>query len=353
MAECYNKIYLKEKDIEVSCGKCLNCLENKKKEKAIRLVHEMNNYKFKTFITITMDEIRATRNKAGMTEVSKKDLKSYIRKLQYYDKEYLKISNEKRMKYVACAEYGELTERAHYHLVILHNTFLQFKMKSCWKRGHVRIEAIKDVRALYYTVGYTDKKQQDYFKDKYKRQKEEREAGFLIASRGNGAEWIKEAIATKKVNKHQYFIESMQGKHKLPNYYKTKIKEYIMGVKARYRRLTDEERQFRKEHFGDERKTVMVNENSYYNNYWKWNNYIKCVNEEAKQRDPIYYKEEALRAYRDNWKQRLYNLMYNEKYEEMDGIEREYTELFKRRRELLKIKAEQKWFNKRIKRKAI
>ena len=50
MADCYNKIILKEKNIEVPCGKCLNCLNNKKKEKALRFIQEMNNYKFKLFI---------------------------------------------------------------------------------------------------------------------------------------------------------------------------------------------------------------------------------------------------------------------------------------------------------------
>jgi len=50
MPDCYNKIILKDKNIEVPCGKCLNCLNNKKKEKALRFIQEMNDYKFKLFI---------------------------------------------------------------------------------------------------------------------------------------------------------------------------------------------------------------------------------------------------------------------------------------------------------------
>lgn len=352
MADCYNKIYLKDKDIEVNCGKCLNCIENKKKEKALRLVHEMNDYKFKHFITLTMDEVRASRNIEGKTEVRKLDLRNYVKKLQYYDAKYLRISNAKKMKYIACGEYGAQTDRAHYHLVILTNTFLFAEIKSCWKRGHVQSELIKDVRSVYYTAGYTDKKAETYFRDKYK-DRENREIAFLKTSRGNGKDWIKKAIALKKVSKTNYFVESFNGKNKLPTYYKQKIKEHVMGVVPRYRVLKPEERLYRKIHFGDNSKTYMVNRDTYDENYWKWELYVNGIKEEAKKRDPLYYKTDSLKDRKDNWRAKLFNLMYNEKWDEMDKIEREFSEHIKQRRELLKIKAEQKYFSKIKNRKAV
>lgn len=101
MADCYNKIYLKDKDIEVECGKCLNCIANKKKEKALRLIHEMNDFRYKYFITLTMDELNATRCKDGRTEVRKKDLTAYIKHLQYWAKRYSCSEKYEKIKYIA------------------------------------------------------------------------------------------------------------------------------------------------------------------------------------------------------------------------------------------------------------
>lgn len=352
MAECYNKIYLKNKDIEVECGKCLNCIENKKKEKALRLVHEMNNYKFKYFITLTMDELQATRNKEGLTEVRKKDLTKYIKHLQYWAKRYSITDEAGKIAYLSCGEYGAVTDRAHYHLVILCNTFLLRQIKTAWKRGHVEVQAVKDVRALYYVAGYTDKKAQTYFRDKYK-DKENREIAFLKASRGNGSKWIKEAIAMKKITPNSYFVDSFNGKNKLPQYYKIKIKEAVMGITPRYKKLLPEERLYRKIHFGDNSKTYMINRDSYDENYWKWELYVNKIKKAAKERDPLYYKTEEMSQYKNNWKQRVFNLLYNNKYEEMDEIEKMFSEHLKRRREKLKINAEQKYFAKYNNRKAV
>ena len=88
---------LKEKNIEVPCGKCLNCLNNKKKEKALRFIQEMNNYKFKLFITLTMNEVQATRSKSGRTSLDKDMFKKYIMQLQYWEKKYnMKINKDNK-----------------------------------------------------------------------------------------------------------------------------------------------------------------------------------------------------------------------------------------------------------------
>ena len=224
-----------------------------------------------------------------------------------------------------------------------------------WKKGNVFVEPVKDVRAVYYTAGYVDKKALQTFKKAKKEyeEKDDRAIAFLKSSRGNGKNWIYEAIATKRVNKENYFVESWNGKNKLPTYYKNIIKQTVMGVKPRYIKLKPEERLFRKLHFGDERKTIMINQDEYDKNYWKWEKYIETVKEQNLKRDPIYYDAESVIKYKDSWKRKLYNLMYNEKYEEIDIRERDYSELIERRKELLKISAEQKMWAKISNRKAV
>lgn len=348
MADCYNKIYLKEKDIEVNCGKCLNCIENNKKEKSLRLVHEMNNFKYKYFITLTMDEIQATRSKSGLTEVRKKDLTAYIKHLQYWAKRYSRSEKYEKIKYISCGEYGAKTQRAHYHIVLLCNTLLLGEIKRAWKKGHIKVEAIKDARAIYYTAGYTDKKIEKYYKDKYKDDKDDREIAFIKSSRGNGKDYIEKKIKEKAITAKNYYIESFNGKNKLPIYYKQKYKEAIMGVKPRYKKYTEEELELLKENnIIPDRKTYMINQEDYDNNKWRWELFTNKLKEEQLKRDPIYYKyEEMKRQYGDKWKEKVYNLMFNEKYEEMNMYEKEFTNLMKRQRELLKIKAEQKYWKK-------
>lgn len=346
MSECYNKIILKDKNIEVECGKCLNCINNKKKEKALRLIQEMNNYKFKLFITLTMDEIQATRSKSGLTSLDKNMFTLYIKKLQYWEKKYnMKIAkdNSMKMKYISCGEYGEKSERAHYHIVLLTNSFIHHKIKTLWKLGHVEMETVKDVRAVYYTAGYTDKKIQTYFKNKYKKDLDDREIAFLKVSRGNGKKYIEEKVA--EITADKYYIESFNGKNKIPTYYKTKLKEYITGVKAKYRVLKEEERQFYQN-----RKTYMINHKEYYREYYKWENFINKVKEIRRENEPIFYRNELYDKYKDNWADVLYRLLYDESYYEKDEKERFLIDYYKRKRENLKIEAEQKWFRKKKKR---
>lgn len=355
MADCYNKIYLKDKKIEVNCGKCLNCIENSKKEKALRLVHEMNNFRYKYFITLTMDEIQATRSKSGLTEVRKKELTKYIKHLQYYAKRYSCSEKYEKIRYISCGEYGARTQRAHYHMVLLCNTLLLGEIKRSWKKGHVKVEAIKDARAIYYTAGYTDKKVEKYYKDKYKDDKDDREVAFIKASRGNGKDYIEKKIKERAITPEKYFIESFNGKNKLPYYYKNKYKQAVMGVIPRYKRFKDEEIKYFKDNgIKINRKTYMINQEDYDNNYWKWEIITNKLKEINLKRDPIYYRyEEMKRVYGDKWKDKVYNLMFNEDWEEMNMYEREFTNLMKRQRELLKIKAEQKYWSKINKRKAI
>ena len=130
-------------------------------------------------------------------------------------------------------------------------------------------------------------------------------------------------------------------------YFKRKIKEAIMGVVPRYRKLKTEEREYRKIHFGDDSKTIMINYDTYMENYWKWDTFIERVKEEAKKRDIKYLLTKRLKkTHGDNWKAKVYNLLYNEKWEEMDEVEREFTEMEKQMRYKRKYEAELKYWRK-------
>lgn len=313
MADCYNKIYLKKQKIYVECGKCLNCLAEKRKENAIRFVHETDNkdYPYRYMLTLTYDEVHA-HYKNGENTLCKKDLTEYIEKLQrrvrYLNK---KVANGFiKFKYFACGEYGGITQRAHYHVIIATNWFIEGRMRGYWRKGFVRIDKNISIKAVAYACGYSQKKI-GYNDKKYIN----KESPFRKFSRGLGKEWIHEAIAKKKITKEKYYIDTnFWGKVKLPTYYKNIIRETVMGVKPRRYVLKPEERLYRKTHFGDDRKTIMINQDSYDENYWKWDKYISVIKDKMSEKFNYLFKERDIKRY-ENISELIYNLIHNEEYE--------------------------------------
>ena len=348
MPQCYNKIYLKDKKIEVDCGKCLNCLENRKQEASTRMMLEIQNYVNKYFVTLTYEPGKADYDEEGFTKLNREHIKKYIKSLQYVIKKIYKDDyklEKNKLKYIVSGEYGENnTKRAHYHLVIGTNSFIDYEIRKNWKYGKTYIERLKDARAIQYTAGYTTKK--------FGKREKEREQPFVKWSIGLGKSWIYKELVAKRIDEKHYNIKTVLGPKRLPLYFKRKFKADVMGVEPKYRKLSKLERQFRREHFGEDRKTIMINQNEYDKNYKKWEAFVNKLREETKKHNLIYLQtEEMIKRYGDKWKDRVYNLMYNEELDEMDEVERNFITLKKRERELLKIKAEAKQFRKKPRRK--
>lgn len=341
MAECYNKIYIKKLDIEVECGKCLNCIENRKKEAATRMALEMKNYTNKYFVTLTYDPLKSQYDENGFTVLDRKHVNAYVKALQYVHKQHLGKPESKKMVYIVAGEYGEnKTQRAHYHMIIMTNIYIERYLRTKWKYGRVDIQKMRDIRAISYTAGYSVKKIGSKEKDR-------KVSPFIKWSRGLGGGWIKERIVAKQIKPDNYYVETIAGKNRLPKYFKLKIKEAVMGVKPIYKKLTEEERKLRKEHFGEDSKTIMTNYDSYYENYWKWERFIDRVKKNAQKRDVKYLLTERLRkTHGDKWKDRVYNLLYNEKWDEMDEVEREFTRMEQEMRVKRKYEAELKYWRK-------
>lgn len=314
------------------------------------MILEMKNYINRYFVTLTYDPLKSKYDKNGLTTLDRKHINAYIKALQYVHRNHLSCDEKtKKMVYITAGEYSENnTKRAHYHLIIMTNIYIERYLKTKWKYGKVEIQRMRDVRAISYTTGYTIKKIGQ------KTNKEREVEPFIKWSRGLGLGWIKEKITAKQITQDNYYIETIAGKSRLPKYFKIKLKESIMGVKPIYKKLNNEERKFRKEHFGEDTKTIMINYDSYYENYWKWESFIDKVKQNAQKRDVKYLLTERLKkTHGDNWKAKVYNLLYNEKWEEMDEVEREFTEMEKRMKIKRKYEAELKYWRKIGKRNKI
>ena len=94
------------------CGRCIECRLNYKRGKAIRAVHELEFWDTSSFVSLTYDDDNLVYNPTAIApSVSRRDLQLFWKQLRS------KLSPLK-ISYMASAEYGDTTERPHYHAII-------------------------------------------------------------------------------------------------------------------------------------------------------------------------------------------------------------------------------------------
>lgn len=102
--QCSKPIFLKEKGLEVPCGKCINCRVSRSREWTIRLMNELQYYKTSLFVTLTYDDEHLPSDNG--LHIS--DLQKYFKRLRR-DLDY----SNRKIKYFACGEYGDQFGRPH------------------------------------------------------------------------------------------------------------------------------------------------------------------------------------------------------------------------------------------------
>lgn len=139
----------------VPCGKCPNCLQNKALEWTARLCKEAEEWKYTYFITLTYDE-------KHKKDLNKRDLQLFLKRFRNF--------SGFELKYYINGEYGEATERPHYHAIFFlnekipdlvfygNNLYTSELFAKSWKNGNVLISSDVNERSIKYTIGYTLKK---------------------------------------------------------------------------------------------------------------------------------------------------------------------------------------------------
>jgi len=143
-----------EEDLMVPCGKCEGCRAGARMDWAIRMHHESQSYERNSFITLTYED--------SPEKLVKSDLQKFIKRLR-------KHSNRK-LRYFGCGEYGEETNRPHYHLVLFNEDFRggytynideqlygNTALNRIWSHGTCTIGDFSMASACY-VAGYVNKK---------------------------------------------------------------------------------------------------------------------------------------------------------------------------------------------------
>lgn len=200
---CRSPIWLEFYQIAVPCGKCTLCKIAHSREWAVRLVHEMSNFDYSSFVTLTYRD----ENLPEKESISKRELQLFFKRLR-------KNLDGREIKYFAAGEYGEQNGRPHYHAVILGLSMMEKEVvEKSWKYGMVYMGTVTYDSARY-VADYVQKK---YNGNKALMEYGEKEAPFQLQSLGVGRRY---AEANKKQILENLSITMYGDPVGIPRYYK-------------------------------------------------------------------------------------------------------------------------------------
>lgn len=141
--------------LQVPCGKCAGCRADRALAWSIRSYQEASLYPQNSFITLTYSDEHLPE------KLVKKDLQDFFREIRKQDIP---------IRYYACGEYGDRTNRPHYHALIFGQDFrfgtevkiddqmyMVPELSEIWGKGFVTCSDFSMATACY-VAGYVGKK---------------------------------------------------------------------------------------------------------------------------------------------------------------------------------------------------
>lgn len=214
-------------NLALPCGKCIGCRQARATQWAVRCKHEAAQWRHNTFITLTYDDDNAPKEGHLEPEELQRFFKR-LRKHAYSTGSSIDSDRSGNIRYFACGEYGDKTDRPHYHALLFNAGFIDARkvgkdlwesdaLKELWPYGANRLGEATPA-AAGYIAKYGLKKQGagDHDKDGVWRP-----APFLRMS-------LKPAIGSKWLEKYgtdlqHGYLEDNGFKHGVPRSYQAKL----------------------------------------------------------------------------------------------------------------------------------
>lgn len=217
--KCIKPIWIKNDSYEgeVACGKCIGCRVNKKILWSMRCCHELYEHKKSIFVTLTYD---SKLHYPQAYSLEKAHLQKFIKRLR---KSLGSRIPKGRIRYFAAGEYGEKTQRPHYHLIIFGIGFSEKQLiMDCWNYTDWNVESIREKafgiaerQSIQYVAKYIEKQLNGPAAlEQYKNLG--REPVFKISSLGIGKVWAEKNAAQYQ---DQGFITINGRQVAIPRYY--------------------------------------------------------------------------------------------------------------------------------------
>lgn len=245
--------------VEVPCGRCIGCRLEKSRQWAMRLQHENSLHEKSCFITLTYDDEHLPPDNS----LDVKHFQLFMKRLRHH-------YQPQKIRFFHCGEYGERTNRPHYHAILFgldfedkkyfkksgeHSLFRSDTLENLWHFGHSNIGSVSFESCAYVARYITKKITGDMAGNHYGGRRPE----YCTMSRrpGIGSGWIKkykedvypsdEVIVRGQQCKPPRFYDRVLEKE-FPEEYEVVKARRIADAKANsnsadnsYRRLNDRE----------------------------------------------------------------------------------------------------------------
>lgn len=218
--QCFKPIRIKKNlspdlypnGIEVGCGRCLGCRVHLRREWSLRCYHELAAHNDAVFVTLTYDNEHLPPH----SSLSKRDAQLFIKRLRR------KVQH--KIRYILSGEYGDLTQRPHYHAVLFglgYNLKTIALIQSVWHHCSYwspRCFGFAEQDSISYVCGYLLKKY-GTIEDTHDTLRP-REPQFRLLSAGLGKFWCDENSADLVRDGHVKLRGHALG---LPRYYLNRL----------------------------------------------------------------------------------------------------------------------------------
>ena len=136
------------------CRKCFYCLQQRAREWALRCYLECKEHKENCILTLTYEK--------SPRSLQERDVQLFLKRLR-------KKIYPRKIKYFYGGEYGSLTKRPHFHMIVFgwrpndcvpyNDDYFNSKLvNDCWGHGYVTIDLLPTHDGIAYTCGYVLKK---------------------------------------------------------------------------------------------------------------------------------------------------------------------------------------------------
>lgn len=203
----------------VPCGKCLACRIARVRDWSVRLLDESSCWEHSSFITLTYSDEYLPMTNCGKATLVKSDLQKFFKRLRK--------SLPYPIKYFACGEMGDHTNRPHYHSIVFGFDPKDIDLlKAAWPFGFVVCESV-NIQRIKYVCGYVEKKMYYNPKDNFTKGYGCLQPPFQLMSRGLGLSFFEDHLdqyshsLRKTVNGVSYSF---------PRYYLKKFPEFKFKV---------------------------------------------------------------------------------------------------------------------------
>lgn len=154
--QCNRPLWLKGQKLFVPCGKCTACKLARSREWSIRMMNEASLYDKNVFVTLTYKDDCLPDDKS----IHKDTLYNFMRRFR-------RSLDGRLFKYYGCGEYGDKTNRPHYHSIMFNVGFEDFELKRyrygkavfkhpAWKYGNIHVGNVT-FESCRYVAGYVQK----------------------------------------------------------------------------------------------------------------------------------------------------------------------------------------------------